>query len=522
MVFNDSGKVNKNQSGSNELTEKTLANWLWEASCVIRGEIDSSKYKEYIIPLIFLKRLSDVFNDEVKKINEDHIDKRDIEEFFQSNRASIRFYIPKKARWDTISKQRTNLGEYLTNALRMIAQENPPLRGVIDIVDFNVTTTGQRIISERRLKSLIDVLGRYHLGLENVDPDILGRAYEFLLKKFAEGSGQSGGEFFTPMEVATLMAFILDPQPGEEIYDPTCGTGGLLIKAHQRFKEDKIDKAAFQPIKLFGQEINPTTYSMAKINALIHDIELEIAMGDTMSHPMFLEENGSLRTFTKVTANPPWNQKFPQSLYENDAYKRFYLGNPPTSSGDWGWIQHMYASLNENGKMAIILDTGAVSRGSGAQGTHRERKFRKKFVEQDLVEAVILLPEKLFYNTAAAAIVLVVNKMKKFKGYMLMINAAKLFHKDRSQNILKNNTIRKIHEVYTKWIEKTGLSKIISLEEVAKYDYNLSPSLYVAIDQIDEILSPQEALIRLKKAKDECTKAENELKETLTQLGLEL
>ncbi len=261
-------------------------------------------------------------------------------------------------------------------------------------------------MDDGRLVSLVQVLSNpnYRLGLEDVEPDILGRAYEYLLRKFAEGQGQSAGEFYTPREVAVVMARILDPQPGQTIYDPCCGSGGLLIKCHLRLLEKKGEKkngrlklpTSVAPLKVFGQEINGSTFAMARMNAFIHDMEAEIALGDTMHRPAFTEGDGSLRPFHLVTANPMWNQKFDVKTYENDPFDRFKRGVPPSSSADWGWVQHMVASLNTAGRMAVVLDTGAVSRGSGNTGSNRERDVRKQFVEDDLVEAVLLLPETFF------------------------------------------------------------------------------------------------------------------------------
>jgi type I restriction enzyme M protein len=232
----------------------------------------------------------------------------------------------------------------------------------------------------------------------------LGRAYEYLLRKFAEGQGQSAGEFLTPREVAVLMAMILDPQPGDTVDDPCSGSGGLLIKCHLRLLETHGEKtngrlrlpSHVAPIKAYGQEINASTFAMSRMNAFIHDMEAEIALGDTMHHPGFTTGEGRLQQFDLVTANPMWNQDFPANTYENDTYERFKRGIPPSSSADWGWVQHMFASLKPSGKMAVVLDTGAVSRGSGNQGSNKERDIRKKFVDEDLVEAVLLLPENLF------------------------------------------------------------------------------------------------------------------------------
>jgi type I restriction enzyme M protein len=537
----------------------TLENWLWEAACSIRGPLDAPKYKDYILPLLFYKRQSDVYEDELQKLSQEFGDADLARQLAQEDRALIRFYIPNGYTWPEVRKSPVRLGERLTEALRAISKENPKLVGVIDIVDFNATAAGQRILDDDTLARLMEILNRQRLGLRDVDPDILGRAYEYLLRKFAEGSGQSAGEFYTPMEVAALMAFILDPEEGETIYDPACGSGGLLIKSQLRLRDkvaQRLGKDAHdlkpgdvqRPLQLFGQEINHVTYAMAKMNAFVHDMEAEIALGDTMKAPRFVgplltpqppplsqlwergggrgRGEGSLRTFDKVTANPMWNQKFGSEVYENDTLNRFTRGTPPSSSADWGWIQHMYASLNEGGKMAVVLDTGAVSRGSGNQGSNRERDIRRAFVEGDLVtkgdliEAVILLPENLFYNTTAPGIIMVINKAKPHPGEMLLINASRLCAKGRPKNYLTDQHIQQIYDIYRDWRAEDGVSAIITTQEAARNDYNLSPSRYVASDEQEPPLPLEEALVLLAQAEEERAEADRGLGTVLTALGL--
>lgn len=527
----------------------TLENWLWEAACSIRGPLDAPKYKDYILPLLFYKRLSDVYEDELHRLSLDLGNEALARQLAAQDRRLIRFYIPNGYTWHEVRKSPLHLGERLTEAMRAIARENPKLVGVIDIVDFNATAAGQRILDDDTLARLMEILNRQRLGLQDVEPDILGRAYEYLLRKFAEGSGQSAGEFYTPKEVATLMAYILDPEEGETVYDPACGSGGLLIKAQLRLREkvaQRMGKALHQlqpgdvqrPLQLFGQEINHVTYAMAKMNAFIHDMEAEIALGDTMRNPRFTTSSAAtgsgsrgqsaLRTFDKVTANPMWNQKFPGEVYENDTFNRFTRGIPPSSSADWGWVQHMFASLNERGKMAVVLDTGAVSRGSGNQGSNRERDIRKAFIEGDLIskgdfiEAVILLPENLFYNTSAPGIIMVINKAKPHPGEILLINASKLCAKGRPKNYLTDEHIQHIYEIYRNWRAVEGISAIISTQEAARNDYNLSPSRYVASNDVEPPLPLEEALVLLEEAEEERAQAEQELAQVLGHLGLEV
>jgi type I restriction enzyme M protein len=378
---------------------------------------------------------------------------------------------------------------------------------------------------------VVQLLSRHRLGLKDVEPDILGRAYEYLIRKFAEGQGQSAGEFYTPREVAVLMSHILDPKPGEEIYDPACGSSGLLIKCQLRLlekygRDEKTDghrhvlPPQVAPLRFYGQEINPATFAMSRMNVFIHDMEAEIKLGDTMNRPGFLTDDGRLRRFDVVTANPMWNQDFPLTTYEQDTYGRFTLGIPPKSTADWGWIQHMFASLKDGGKMAVVLDTGAVSRGSGNTGSNRERDIRKQFVERDLVEAVLLLPENLFYNTTAPGIILVIDKAKAHKGQILLINASKEFSKGKPKNYLTDANIARIADAFLNWREVEKLAKPVAVEEAIRNDHNLSPSRYVATDGAEEVLPLEEAMVLLAEAEEEQQAADGELGGILAKLGL--
>jgi type I restriction enzyme M protein len=514
----------------------TLENWLWEAACSIRGPLDAPKYKDYILPLLFYKRLCDVFDDEIARLTRDFGD--EAREMVELDRGLIHFYIPAEHTWDQVRRSPVALGERLTDAMKALARENAKLLGVIDRRDFNATEAGQRLLEDDSLARLMEILNQHRLGLDDVEPDMLGRSYEYLLRKFAEGGGQSAGEFFTPLEVGQLMAHILDPREGETLYDPACGSGGLLIKAQLRLREKVAEQRGLtprdlkpgdikRPLQLFGQEINPDTLAMAKMNALIHDMEADIRRGDTMRAPRFLDEEGRLLRFDKVTANPMWNQNFPTEVYEKDTFDRFQRGYPPASSADWGWVQHMAASLGPAGKLAVVLDTGAVSRGSGNQGSNRERDVRKLFVEGDLVtqgdlvEAVILLPENLFYNTSAPGIIMVVNKAKAHPSEILLINASKLCAKGRPKNYLAGEHVEQIYALYRDWRAEPGLSAVITVQEAARNDYNLSPSRYVAGNGGEPPLPLEEALVLLAEAEEERHEADKELDAVLAKLGLE-
>jgi len=498
----------------------SLENWLWEAACSIRGPIAAPQYRDYILPLLFYKRLCDVYEDTIEQMAEQVGDPALVLGWVENDRSLVRFYIPQEHTWKTVRSQPIELGQRLSAAVGAIAHHNPELEGVIDISDFNATAGGQRILDDDSLARLMEILNRHRLGLRDVEPDLLGRAYEYLLRMFAEGSGRSAGEFRTPREVAILMARVLEPREGETVYDPASGSGGLLIKVQLRLRE-RLGDGSVRKLELFGQEINHATRAMSRMNAIIHNMEATIELGDTIKNPRFLAEEGRLRTFDIVTANPMWNQKFDPQVYDNDPHHRFVFGTPPRSSADWGWVQHMHASLNGRGRMAVVLDTGSVSRGSGNRGSNKERDVRKAFVEADLVEMVILLPENLFYNTSAPGIIMAINKAKSHPGQILLINATRLCDKGRPKNYLTEEHIDQIAEAYHGWQDVEGLSKVITTEEAARNDYNLSPSRYVATDDEEDVLPLEEALVLLSQAEEDRESADQELKAVLEQLGLE-
>ena len=517
-----------------QLDISTLETWLLDAANTIRGASDAPKFKDFILPLIFYKRLSDVFDDEFAKQIEEfgseelarEIVEADHEDALKSGRNPIvRFYIPQEYHWKALRNHPADghLGEFVTEAMREVARLNPLLQGVFNVKDFNESQSGQRTLDEERLEALIEVLSRHRLGLQDTEPDILGRAYEYLLRKFAEGQGQSAGEFYTPKEVGWLMAKLINPEPYTTIYDPACGSGGLLIKPRLLFEQTHPDDKSQAP-QIYGQELTPTTYAMAKMNAFLHDfIGADIQIGDTFRNPRFVANNSTLQHFDYVLANPMWNQKeYDDAFYESDSWNRFSYGIAPSSSADWGWVQHILASLKENGRAAIVLDTGAVSRGSGSQNTDRERDIRKKFVEEDLIEGVILLPENLFYNTSAPGIILLLNRSKpeERKEQILLINLSQYFEKGKPKNILTDDAIEAATEVYQAWKSREKLSNVITLEDAQKTDYNLSPSQFVDVGDKVEHRPVNEILSDLTEARIAREKADKILADVLTQLGL--
>ena len=517
-----------------QLNISTLETWLWDAACVIRGTTDAPKFKDFILPLIFYKRLSDVFDDEFAKQIEEFGDEdlareiidADHQDALQSGRNPIvRFYIPQEYCWEALRNHPadSHLGEFVTEAMRVVVSQNPRLSGVLDVQDFNEQQSGQRALDDDRLEALIEIISQHRLGLEDTEPDILGRAYEYLLRKFAEGQGQSAGEFYTPKEVGWLMARLINPEPHTTIYDPACGSGGLLIKPRLLFKETHPEQQGAAP-QIYGQELTATTYAMAKMNAFLHDfIGADLHIGDTFRNPAFVADDSRLQHFDYVLANPMWNQKeYNENFYANDSWGRFTYGVPPSSSADWAWVQHILASLKETGRAAIVLDTGAVSRGSGTKSSHRERDIRKGFVENDLIEGVMLLPENLFYNTTAPGIILLLNRSKpaERKAQILLINLSNYFVKETPKNALTDEGIDVAAEVYQAWESREKLSEIITLQDARKTDYNLSPSQFVDVGDEVEHRPISEILADLTEAGIDRDKADKALEDVLTRLGL--
>jgi type I restriction enzyme M protein len=511
-----------------------LETWLWDAACAIRGATDAPKFKDYILPLIFFKRLSDVFDDEFAEQVELFGDAAVAHEIVQADHADalahnrppiVRFYVPDEYRWAKVRNHPADgrLGEFVTKALHETARLNPDLQGVLDVEDFNERQAGQRILDDDRLAELIEVISRHRLGLRNTAPDVIGQAYEYLLRKFAEGQGQSAGEFYTPMEVGRLIAEVIDPFPKSTVYDCACGSGGLLIKTRIVFAEHNPTKLSQAP-RLYGQELNATTFAMARMNMILHGYsDARIAIGDTFRNPAFEAAGAGLKAFDYVVANPMWNQdNYDDTFYENDPRHRFVYGTPPKSSADWGWVQHILASLNDTGRAAVVLDTGAVSRGSGGRQSNREKEIRKALVEKDVIEGAILLPDNLFYNTTAPGIVLVLNRDKpaERRGQMILVNASAYFVKEKPKNVLTAEGIRAVAEAVRAWETRPKLSRVITLEEVRAADYNLSPSQFVEVnDRVQH--RPLTAIVAdLHAAAVERQKADAELADVLGKLGL--
>jgi type I restriction enzyme M protein len=498
----------------------------------IRGAQEAPKFKDFILPLIFTKRLCDVFDDELNRISKEIGSRAKAFKLVEKDHKLVRFYLPLKPEnpddsvWSVIRKLTGKIGETLTTYLHGIAKANPALEGIIDRMDFNATTHGQRDIDDDRLSNLIERISEKRLGLNDVEADIIGRSYEYLIRKFAEGSGQSAGEFFTPPEVARIMALIMDPDPGATVYDPCCGSAGLLI-ACEHVLDDKMklrSRTKYAPLKMHGQEYVATTWAMANMNMIIHDMEGQIEIGDTFKNPKFRARN-KLQTFDRVVSNPMWNQNwFKEEDYDADELGRFPhgAGFPGAQSGDWGWAQHILASLDKTGRAAIVLDTGAASRGSGNANKNKEKSVRQWFVEQDLIEGVIYLPENLFYNTSAPGILLFLNKAKPKdrKEKLFLINASQVVEKGDPKNFIPPAGIERIATAFKTWQEEDKFAKVVTREQVAKEDYNISPSRYIHVGDAETHRPITEILVELEELDAEAVAANAVLRQVLGKLGI--
>jgi len=489
---------------SQKLSLSQLEQYLSKAAWILKGPVDASDFKVYIFPLLFFKRLSDVYDEEYQQaLDESKGDKE-----YASLPEFHRFEIPDGCHWNDVRETISNVGPAIEKAFRGIEQSNQELLyGIFGDAQWS----NKNKLSDRLLIDLIEHFSQYSLSNSLVDADILGQSYEYLIKHFADLTNKKAGEFYTPRSVVHLLGLLLDPHEGESVYDPACGTGGMLLECVNHLQESKED---YRTLTLYGQEKNLTSSSIARMNMFLHGIEdFNIVRGDTLRNPAFFAADG-LKTFDCVIANPPFSlDDWGSENWVNDPYGRNIAGVPPKGNGDMAWVQHMIKSMNSTGRMTVVLPHGALFR-KGAEG-----KIREALLKQDLLEAVIGLGPNIFYGTQLAACVMVFkqNKPPKTKGKVLFIDGSDQVRVGRAQNFLEDTHVKQLYQWYTAFVDVENYVKVASLSDITENDYNLNIPLYVEKIIEDNLPSVEEALAVLKQAWEESMKAEERFKLTLKQ-----
>ena len=449
-------------------TSKELYNFLFEACNILRGPVSQDAYKEYITPLLYFKRISDVYDEETKAA----LELSDGDEEFAALPEQHRFVIPDGCHWDDIRQRTTDIGSAIIGAMRQTELANPmTLYGVLSV--FSTANWGNKnVFSDEKLRDLIEHMSKKRLGNSDYAQDLMGDAYEMLLKKFADLSKAKAGEFYTPRSVVRLLVRILDPKPGETVYDPACGSGGMLIEAVHHMKNDAQCCGA-----IFGQEKNVTNAAVAKMNLFLHGAaDFDVIQGDTLRDPKIVSGD-QLARFECVIANPPFSlDKWGATEWSSDRYGRNLWGTPPDSCGDYAWLQHMVASMAwENGRVAVVLPQGVLFRGDA------EGQIREKLVKSDLIEAVVTLGERLFYGAGIAPCVLILRRRKRPErvGKMLMLDGSKIFTPQRAQNELSPADVDRLFGLYERFADEEDFSKVVTVREVEEKGCVLSPNRYV-------------------------------------------
>lgn len=458
-----------------KLTLPQLEAFLWKSADILRGKIDSSDYKKYIFGLLFYKRISDVWDEEYKRVMEEYKD-----ETIARADYNHRFQVPQDCRWSVIEEQAENIGPKLNEIFDKLTNANSPkLDKIFDDLDFAHKDKFPNETTQR----LINHFSQYNFGDTYINSDLLGDAYEYLIKQFAADAGKKGGEFYTPREVERVIIQILKPHKKDHIYDPTVGSGGFLLEAYHYLKEKEGEKIA-RTLYLYGQEINIGTFAIAKINMFLHGLDAaDIQRGDTLANPHFLNPNGTLKTFDICVANPPYSI----SDWEMEMFKERYgrvdgYEMPLKSNADYAFVLHIIKSMNSNGRAGVVLPHGVLFRG-GAEG-----RIREQIIKNDLLEVVIALPSKLFYGTGIPAAILIFNKNKPedHKNKIFIIDAEKDFSEGKNQNSLRAQDITKIVRAVDGWKDVPQYARVVDFKEIEKNDFNLNVRRYIENGDIEE------------------------------------
>ena len=474
-----------------QITIDTLKSFLWAAAENLRGQIDAAGYKEYIFPLLFFKRISDVYDEQYAAFVAEGG-----EEYAEMQALDLPIRIPDGEHWQDVRQVTENVGQRLVEAFIAIEQANPArendgrmIGGLEGIFGPKDGWTNKNKMPDHIITSIIEDFSRYNLSLSSCPADEMGQAYEYLVGKFADDAGNTAQEFYTNRTVVELMAEILQPQPDESIYDPTCGSGGMLIKSLDHLRNQGKE---WKGVHVFGQEVNGLTSAIARMNLYLNGVEdFSIVCGDTLRNPAFLD-GSHLRTFDIVLANPPYSIKeWDRAAFENDKWGRNFLGTPPQGRADYAFIQHILASMEEkNGRCAILLPHGVLFR-------KEEQAIRKKMIEADLLEAVIGIGPNLFFNATMEACIYICrsNKPVERRNKIMFINAVKEVTRSNGESFLEEQHIQKIVDAYNGYVDVENFCSVVDIAQIEKNEYNLNVSLYAHINSVErQILDIETAI----------------------------
>jgi type I restriction enzyme M protein len=467
-TVDDSGKMNLAQ----------LKQFLWRSADILRGKIDSSDYKKYIFGLLFYKRISDSWDEEYKKVLEEYHD----EEIAKADH-NHRFQVPKDCRWEVVQKQAEGIGHKLNDIFDKLTNANSPkLDKIFDDLDF----ANKDKFPNETIQRLVNHFSQYNFGDNYISSDLLGDAYEYLIEQFAADAGKKGGEFYTPREVERVIINILKPHEKDHIYDMAVGSGGFLLEAYHHLKNEAGEKKA-RSLYLYGQEINIGTYAIAKINMFLHGLDsADIQRGDTLADPKFLNPDGSLKTFDICVANPPYSiSEWEYEMFKHDKYGRVAgYEMPPVKKADYAFVLHMVKSMNENGRAGIVLPHGVLFRG-GAEG-----RIREELIKNDLIEAVIALPAKLFYGTGIPAAIVIFNKNKpeNHKNKILIIDAEQDYEEGKNQNRLRKKDIEKMVSAFEGYRDIEKYARVVDIKELRENEFNINVRRYVENGEDEEVV----------------------------------
>lgn len=490
-----------------ETSSQKLFNFLYEDCNILRGPINQDEYKSYVTPILFFKRLSDVYDEEHEKA----IIESGGDEEYANFEENYSFYIPEGCHWNDVRNVSQNVGQAIVKAMSGIERANPEyLSGVFSSFD-DATWTDKNKLSDERLKNLIEHMSELKVGNNNYSADVMGDAYEYLIKKFADLSKKNAGEFYTPRTVVKLMVMLLNPQAGDTVYDPACGTGGMLIEAIRHINNDHMTYG-----KIYGQEKNLSTSAIARMNLFLHGArEFKIVQGDTLLNPYFTEGN-HLKTFDCVLANPPFSLKhWGSGAFEHDKYGRNIWGCPSDSNADFAWLQHMVASMDKkHGRVAVVLPQGVLFR------TGKDGKMRQKLVDSDLLEAVITLKGGIFYGAGVSACILFLkqDKSKNHIGRVCMIDASEIYTPQRAQDYMSEEDIETVYKLYTDYQDVVERCKIVTLQDIKDKDYTLSTNAYIEKKPM-AITPPSVVRERYFAAYNKALEQEKKLRELLKEGG---